>query len=80
MKDTEEDNPKKIEEGLGKLGWTIIIIVALFYEVMFIWIVLDLSGNGYHSGYKQGQIDYATGKIQYALKLQADNSVIWEKK
>lgn len=35
--------------------------------------------DGEIAGYKQGQVDYANGKIKYKLVKQPDNTVKWKK-
>lgn len=51
---------------------TVVLIVSMFS-------VLGISSTIYERGYKNGQIDYANGKIVYHLEKQADNTTIWSK-
>ncbi|HYF35124.1 MAG TPA: hypothetical protein VD994_07550 [Prosthecobacter sp.] len=42
---------------------------------------LDLGKKeGHHDGYRQGQIDAATGKMNYVLTTQPSGEVVWMKK
>lgn len=53
----------------------------------FIFLTIGLAGLGFGSvltvgrlAYKQGQVDYANGKVVYELQKQPDGNTEWVKK
>jgi len=50
--------------------------------VVVIWLIsIILVCMAFHYiGYKQGQIDYANGKVLYILQYNQDKELNWEKK
>jgi hypothetical protein len=59
-------------------GWALALVLTnLSYAVIGLFFVFFPEQ---HVLYKQGQIDCATGKMQYELKKQADGSITWERK
>ena len=60
--------------GYTMVGW----IGALLFVAFMSWATDG--GPGYYYGYKQGQIDALTGKVEYELRTKTDKTVVWVKK
>ena len=56
------------------------MLIFLICLVPFIMGWLFGSIIGQTMGYKEGQVDYAMGRISYTLQTNANNEVSWERK
>lgn len=52
----------KENENYRMLGWLLLIVVFILIAVSII------ASSATKQGYKQGQLDYATGKIEYTIQ------------
>ena len=51
----------------------------VFYIVSLLAVAMTLLAAGLDIGYRDWQIDYANGVIQYRLVKQSDGSTRWER-
>ena len=52
-------------------------VLILFIVLLSLFVLMVTAGICYDYGYKEGQVDYANGRVEYHLYKKADSTTVW---